>query len=65
MGFGFAILDLEESYMSFLIIDTCPKNMASSVSKVASGTGWDMCGAIPLFLAFACGVLHTETVLES
>lgn len=54
-----------ESYLSFLIIDTCVKNMASGVSKVAAASGWEVCGAIPLFLTFACGVLHTKSMLES
>lgn len=42
MGFGFAVLDLRESNMSFLIIDTCAKNMGSGLSKVAPGSGWDV-----------------------
>lgn len=54
-----------ESYLSFLIIDTCVRNMASGVSKVAAASGWEVCGAIPLFLTFACGVLHTKSMLES
>lgn len=65
LGFGIVALNLRESYLSFLIIGTWAKNTASSVSKVAPASGWDVCSAIPLFLTSACGVLHTESVLET
>lgn len=65
LGFGFAVLYVRVSYLSFLIIGTWAKHMDSGVSKVAPASGWDVCGAIALFLTFACGVLRTESMLES
>lgn len=65
LSFGFVVLYLRESYLSFLIIGTWAKITASGISKVAPASGWDVCGAIPLFLTFACGVFDSESVLES
>lgn len=58
------LLCIWESCLS-LIIDTCVKNTASGVWKVAVASGWEVCGAIPLFFTFACCVLHTKSVLEN
>lgn len=62
LGFVLVVLYLRESHLSSLIISAWAKNMARSVSKVAPAS---VCGAIPLFLAFACVVLHTESGLKS
>lgn len=65
LGFEFVVLYLREFHLPFLAISTGVENVASSVPKATLASGWYVCGAIPLFLTFACGVLHTEWVLES
>lgn len=65
LRFGFVVLYLRDSYLSFLIIGTQAKNMTSGVSKVARTFECDLCVTALLFLTFACSVLHTENMLES